>query len=85
MGWIGWIILGGLAGWVANMIMKEEGGLLKNILLGIIGGVVGGGIVQLLGGSGVSGFNLYSFGVALLGAIVLVWLVRLFTGKKAQK
>lgn len=83
MGWIGWIILGGLAGWVANMIMKEEGGLVKNILLGIIGGVVGGGIVQLIGGSGVNGFNLYSFIVALLGAILLIWLVRLMTGKKA--
>lgn len=84
MGWIGWIVLGGLAGWVANMIMKEEGGLIKNILLGIIGGVVGGGIVQLIGGSAVNGFNLYSFLVALLGAILLIWLVRVLTGKKAK-
>lgn len=77
MGWIGWIVLGGLAGWVANMIMKEEGGLLKNIILGIIGGVVGGGIVQLLGGSGVNGFNVYSFIVAVLGALLLIWVVRM--------
>jgi len=77
MGWIGWIVLGGLAGWVANMIMKEEGGLLKNIVLGVVGGFLGGGIVQLLGGSGVNGFNLYSFLVALLGAIVVIWLARL--------
>lgn len=83
MGWLGWIVLGGLAGWVANMIMKEEGGLIKNILLGVIGGLVGGGLVQMLGGSGVSGFNLYSFGVALLGAILLIWIVRLVTRKKA--
>lgn len=78
MGWIGWIILGGLAGWAANAIMKEEGGLLKNIILGIIGGVVGGGIVQMLGGSGVNGFNIYSFIVAVLGAVLLIWVVRLF-------
>ena len=77
MNWIGWIILGGLAGWVANMIMKEEGGLLKNILVGIIGGVIGGGVVELMGGSGVNGFNLYSFVVAVLGAVVLLWLVRM--------
>lgn len=77
MNWIGWVILGGLAGWVANMLMKEEGGLLKNILVGIIGGVVGGGIVQLMGGSGVNGFNLYSFIVAVLGAVVLLWIVRM--------
>ncbi len=84
MGWLGWIVLGGLAGWVATMIMKEEGGLLKNILLGVIGGLIGGGVVEMLGGSGVSGFNLYSFAVALLGAIALIWIVRLITGKKAK-
>lgn len=83
MGWLGWIVLGGLAGWVANMIMKEDGGLIKNILLGIIGGLIGGGLVQMLGGSGVNGFNLYSFVVALLGAVLLIWIVRAVTGKKA--
>lgn len=77
MNWIGWIILGGLAGWVANMLMKEEGGLLKNIVVGIIGGVIGGVIVELMGGSGVNGFNLYSFIVAVLGAVVLLWVVRM--------
>jgi uncharacterized membrane protein YeaQ/YmgE (transglycosylase-associated protein family) len=76
MGFIGWIILGGLAGWIANMIMKEEGGLLKNIVLGVIGGLIGGGAIQLLGGSGVNGFNIYSFVVAVLGAVVLIWIVR---------
>lgn len=77
MGWIGWIILGALAGWVANLIMKEEGGLIKNILLGIVGGIVGGGIVQLIGGSGVNGFNIYSFIVAVFGAILLIYIVRM--------
>jgi uncharacterized membrane protein YeaQ/YmgE (transglycosylase-associated protein family) len=77
MGWLGWIILGGLAGLVANMITHEEGGLLKNIVLGIIGGAVGGWIVELIGGSGVNGFNLYSFVVAVLGAILLIYIVRM--------
>lgn len=85
MGWLGWIVLGGLAGWVAGMIMKEEGGLLKNIVLGIIGGLLGGGLVSMIGGEGVNGFNLYSFLVAVLGAIVVVYLVRLVTGKKADR
>lgn len=85
MGWLGWIVLGGLAGWVAGIIMKEEGGLLKNIVLGIIGGLLGGGLVSLIGGEGVNGFNLYSFLVAVLGAIVVVYLVRLVTGKKADR
>jgi uncharacterized membrane protein YeaQ/YmgE (transglycosylase-associated protein family) len=82
MNWIGWIILGALAGWVAKMITKEEGGLLKNIFLGIVGGVLGGGIVELLGGSGVNGFNVYSFIVAVLGAILVIYIVRVVTGKK---
>ncbi len=83
MGWIGWIILGGLAGWIAKLITKEEGGLLKNIILGIIGGVLGGGIMQLLGGSDVNGFNVYSLLVAVLGAILVIYIVRLFSGRKA--
>jgi uncharacterized membrane protein YeaQ/YmgE (transglycosylase-associated protein family) len=81
MGWIGWIILGALAGLVAKSIMKEEGGLLKNIVLGVIGGLVGGGIVQMLGGSGVNGFNIYSFIVAVLGAVLVIWIGRALTHK----
>jgi len=76
MGWIGWIILGGLAGLAANAIMKEDGGLFKNIVLGIIGGFLGGGLIQLLGGSGITGFNIYSFIVALAGAILVIFVAR---------
>ena len=82
MSWIGWIILGALSGMVAKAIMKEEGGLLKNIVLGIIGALVGGGIVQMLGGSDVNGFNIYSFVVAVLGAMLVIYVVRLFTAKR---
>lgn len=77
MGILGWIILGGLAGFVANMIMHEEGGLFKNIVLGVLGGLLGGGIVSLLGGSDINGFNLYSFIVAVLGAIAVIYIVRM--------
>lgn len=82
MSWLGWIILGALSGMVAKAIMKEEGGLLKNIILGIIGALVGGGIVQMLGGSDVNGFNIYSFVVAVLGAMLVIYVVRLFTARK---
>jgi len=82
MGWISWIILGALAGWIAKAIMKEEGGLLKNIILGIIGAVVGGGLAQMLGGNKVDDFTLYSLVVAVLGAILVIWLVRLVTGRR---
>lgn len=87
-GWLGAIILGGLAGWVASMIMKtnESMGLLLNIVVGIVGAVIGNFVFGLLGGSGTTGFNLWSFIVALIGAVILLFLVKLFTGagKTAQ-
>jgi uncharacterized membrane protein YeaQ/YmgE (transglycosylase-associated protein family) len=78
MGLIGWIILGGLAGWVASMIMKTDQsmGLIANIVVGIIGALIGGFLVSLVGGEGITGFNVWSFLVALLGAIVLLAIVR---------
>lgn len=87
MGLIGWIVLGGLAGWVASMIMgnDKQQGLLGNIIVGIIGAGIGGFVVSLIGGEGITGFNIWSFVVALLGAIILIWLWRLITGKKADQ
>ena len=81
MGIIGWIVLGGLAAWVASMISKENGGLLKNIIVGIIGAFIGGFVFSTLGGSEVTGFNFYSFIVALVGALILIFLLRLVTGR----
>ena len=76
MGIIVWIIFGGLVGWIASVVMKSDGGLLRDIVVGIAGAVIGGLIMSLLGQSGVGGFNLYSFLVALLGACVLIGIVR---------
>ncbi|RWZ78244.1 MAG: GlsB/YeaQ/YmgE family stress response membrane protein [Candidatus Microsaccharimonas sossegonensis] len=82
LGIIGWIVLGGLAGWVASMIAGTNArqGLLGNIIAGIIGAFVGGFIVSLFGGDGVTGFNLWSFLVALLGAVVVLFIWRAITG-----
>ena len=71
-----WIVFGGLVGWVASMVMGTGGGLLWAIGVGIVGAVIGGFIMNLLGRSGVGGFNLYSFLVAVLGACVLIAIVR---------
>ena len=71
-----WIIFGGLVGWVASMVMGTGGGLLWDIGVGIVGAVIGGFIMNALGQSGVGGFNLYSFLVAVLGACVLIAIVR---------
>ncbi|MDN5275479.1 MAG: transglycosylase [Candidatus Saccharibacteria bacterium] len=83
MGIISWIILGGLAGWVASMIVgnNREQGVIGNIVVGIIGAFLGGFIVSLFGGSGVTGFNLWSFLVALLGAVVALFIWRAVSGR----
>lgn len=76
MGILIWIIFGALVGWVASIIMGGDGGLVWDIIIGIVGAVIGGFIMSLIGESGVEGFNLYSFLVALLGACVLIVIVR---------
>ena len=84
MGIIGWIILGGIAGWVASIIngSNERQGLVGNIVVGIVGGLLGGFILGLFGIGGVNGFNLFSLLVALLGSIILLWVWNMITGKK---
>lgn len=75
-----WIVLGGLAGWVASIIMKTNAsqGLLGDVILGIIGALIGGFVMNLFGASGVTGFNIYSLAVAVLGAVIVIWLGRMF-------
>lgn len=72
-----WIVLGAVAGWIAGLIMKSNHGMLEDILLGIIGAVVGGWIMNFFGQVGVTGFNIYSLIVAVIGAVVLIFLGRL--------
>ncbi|HCR80885.1 MAG: Transglycosylase-associated protein [Candidatus Pacebacteria bacterium GW2011_GWB1_47_8] len=78
MGLIAWIVLGLLAGWLASMIMgaNKSQGMGKDVLLGIIGAVVGGWIMGFFGQPGVTGLNLYSIVVAMIGAIALIWVGR---------
>jgi uncharacterized membrane protein YeaQ/YmgE (transglycosylase-associated protein family) len=74
---IAWIILGLLAGFIASKIVNKSGeGLLLDILLGIVGAVVGGWLFTAFGEPGVTGFNLYSMFVAVIGAIVILLIGR---------
>lgn len=84
MGIISWIILGGLAGWIASKITGNDAkmGVGMNILVGVIGAFIGGWVVSIFGGIGISGFNIWSFLVALLGAVILLLIVNAFTGRK---
>lgn len=72
-----WIVLGAIAGWVASVIMASKHGLIEDIVLGIIGAFVGGFFMNSFGAPGVTGFNLYSLIVAVVGAVVLIFLGRL--------
>jgi len=74
MGIIAWIIFGALAGWIASIITgrNSQMGCIANIVVGVIGAFIGGFIMSFFGGSGITGFNLYSFIVAVLGAVVLL-------------
>jgi len=75
MGIVLWIIFGAMAGWIASMIMKTDSsqGTVKDIVLGIIGSLIGGMLMGLLGQPGVTGFNVYSLVVAVIGAVVIIY------------
>lgn len=78
MGILLWVVFGGIVGWVASLIMKTDAqqGLFLNIVVGIVGGVLGGWLMSIIGATGINGFNIYSFIVALIGASVLIALVQ---------
>ncbi len=84
MGIISWIVLGGIAGWLASMIMKrnDQMGCIMNIIAGIVGAAVGGWVFSLFGGQGVTGFNLPSLLVAFVGAVIVLAIVNLIFRKK---
>jgi len=83
---LGWIILGGLAGWIASKFVGTDKGqgILGNILAGVIGGVVGGWLFDMVGGTGVTGFNIWSFFVAVVGAVIVLMIWKAISGRKAQ-
>jgi uncharacterized membrane protein YeaQ/YmgE (transglycosylase-associated protein family) len=80
MGIISWIIVGLIAGALGKMILPgdDPGGFIVTILIGMAGALVGGFIVGLLGGTGATGFNIWSILVATIGAIVLLAVYRLW-------
>lgn len=77
---IAWIVLGIIAGFIGSKIVNKRGeGLILDMVLGIVGAVVGGWLFNTFGMPGVTGFNLYSMLVAVLGAIVVLVVYRAIT------
>ncbi len=86
MGILSWIILGAVAGTIGKLIMPgdDPGGFIITIVLGIAGALVGGFIASALGFGGVNGLNIWSIIIAVLGAILLLFIYRLVIGRRAK-
>jgi len=86
MGWLAWIILGGVAGWIASMITKNNSsmGLFGNILVGILGAFAGNFLLNLISGSDLTsfGFNVTTLLIAIGGAVVLLLLFNLIRRRR---
>ncbi len=80
---IGWLVLGLIAGFIASKIYAGSGqGAILDIVLGIVGAFVGGFLFQTFGAAPVTGFNLYSMIVAVIGAIVVLWIYHMIAGRR---
>lgn len=81
MSWLAWIIVGGIAGWLASRFMSSRLGLVTDIVVGIVGAFIGGFLMNSVGARGVTGFDLWSVIVASIGAVVLLWVLRLVSNR----
>jgi uncharacterized membrane protein YeaQ/YmgE (transglycosylase-associated protein family) len=81
---IGWIILGLVSGFIASKLVNRQGeGIILDIVLGIVGAIVGGWLFSFFGAAGVTGFNLYSMVVAVIGAVVVLVIYHAVVGRGA--
>lgn len=81
---IAWIVLGLIAGFIGSKIVNKTGqGMLMDIVLGIVGAVVGGFLFNMFGMQGVTGVNIYSLVVSIVGAIVVLWVYHAVSGRRA--
>jgi uncharacterized membrane protein YeaQ/YmgE (transglycosylase-associated protein family) len=82
---IAWIVLGLIAGFIGSKIVNKSGeGAVLDIVLGVVGAVVGGWLFSVFGMSGVSGLNIYSLLVAVVGAVVVLFVYHAITGRKSR-
>lgn len=83
---VGWIVFGLITGFVASRIVAQQGqGCILNVVLGIAGACVGGFIFTSIGGTGITGFNVYSMFVAVIGAIVVLIAYHAITGRRGLR
>ena len=81
---LAWVVLGLVAGFIASKLVNRSGGsLVVDLVLGIVGAVVGGFLFNQFGSAGVTGLNLYSLLVAVIGAVVVLAIYHAFSGRRA--
>jgi uncharacterized membrane protein YeaQ/YmgE (transglycosylase-associated protein family) len=82
---ISWLVVGLIAGFLAKWVVPGEGpgGILGDLVVGIIGAFIGGWLFNTFGHAGVSGINLWSILVAFVGAVILLFILRAFSGRRA--
>jgi uncharacterized membrane protein YeaQ/YmgE (transglycosylase-associated protein family) len=81
---IGWLVLGLISGFIASKLVNKSGeGLILDIVLGIVGAVVGGFLFSLIGAAPVTGFNIYSMFVSVVGAVVVLIIYHAVIGRRA--
>ena len=88
MNFIIWLIMGGIIGWLASIVMKRPEGLFLNIIVGIVGAMLGGWLISPLLGAGTINQNDFSLGgllVSFIGALILLAIVNLITRGRARK
>jgi uncharacterized membrane protein YeaQ/YmgE (transglycosylase-associated protein family) len=80
---LGWILLGLIAGFIGSKIVNSQGqGLWLDLVLGIVGAIVGGFLFSVFGASGITGFNIYSLIVAVIGSVVVLWIYHAVAGRR---
>ena len=84
MGILAWIVLGLIAGFIGSKIVNHTGsGIIMDIVLGVVGALVGGFLFSIFGATGVTGFNIYSMIVAVVGAVVVLFIYHALVGRRA--
>ena len=82
---LAWLILGLIAGFIASKVVNKSGeGLILDIVLGVVGAIVGGFLFSLVGAAPVTGLNIYSMVVAVIGAIVVLVIYHAISGRRAM-
>jgi len=83
LGVVGWVVLGLIAGFIASKIVNRTGeGILLDVVLGVVGALVGGFLFNAIGSVGVTGLNIWSMFVAVIGAVVVLLIYHMFAGRR---